>query len=242
MTAKGPHALDIKSATIHTVRLVLHSADTSELLDALNQRMQEAAGFFEGEPVVIDCSAIHEPVDWSALLEALKKHQLHPIAMTGSQEQSADAAAHHLASVELSTSKVVVDIPKAPEPESEPVVAEPAPALITALPKVHKQPVRSGQRCFAPDGDLIIMGMVAQGAEIIAAGNIFVHGPLRGKAIAGAHGNTNAFILANEFDAELIAIAGVYQVIEEPAAHPHHKQTVLIQLEGDSITFDPLDE
>lgn len=240
MTRKGPHALDIKSATIHTVRLVLHSADTAELLAALDQRMQEAAGFFDEEPVVIDCSAIHEPLDWGALVAALQQHKLHPIGMTGSEAHSVQAAAHHLAAIELSNTKVVVDLPKAPEPE--PVETELTPALITAPPKVHTQPIRSGQRCFAPDGDLIVMGMVAQGAEIIAAGSIYVHGPLRGKAIAGAHGNTNAFILANEFDAELIAIAGVYQVIEDPTAHPQHKQRALIQLNGDSLTFNPLDE
>lgn len=235
MTRKGPQALDIKSATIHTVRLVLHSPDMSELLAALELRMQEAGSFFQDEPVVIDSSAIFYPLDWEALLAALEKHQLHPIGMMGSAEHEAEAAQYKLPAVELSNTKVIIDIPEAPEPTEEAALTP-----LSAPPQVVSQPLRSGQRCFAPDGDLIVMGMVAHGAEIIATGNIYVHGPLRGKAIAGAKGNANAFILATEFDAELIAIAGVYSVIEDPTASPHHKQSVLIQLEGDSLKFDPL--
>lgn len=235
MTRKGPQALDIKSATIHTVRLVLHSSDTAELLAALEQRMQEAGAFFQGEPVVIDSSAVFYPIDWEALIAALERHQLYPIGMMGSAEQEAEAAQYKLPVVELSNTKAIVDIPETPV--EAPVEA---PATTTAAPpQVLSQPLRSGQRYYA-EGDVIVMDMVAQGAELIAVGNIYVRGPLRGKAIAGATGDTNAFILATEFDAELIAIAGVYSVIEDPTANPHHKQSVLIQLDGDSLTFNSL--
>lgn len=233
---KGPQALDIKSATIYTVRLVLHSADTAELLDALYQRMQEAGAFFQHEPVVIDSSGIYEPIDWAILIEALRHYQLHPIGMMGSAEHQSAAAEQQLPVVELSTTKAVIEIPE-PEPEPEPDLP-----LTRAAPLIMRQPLRSGQRLFAPEGDLIVVGMVGQGAEIIAAGSIYVHGPLRGKAIAGANGDHNAFIIAAEFDPELIAIAGVYSVIEDPAASPYHKQGVVIQLEGDSLKFEPLSE
>lgn len=235
ITRKGPQALDIKSATIYTVRVVLHSADTTELLEALNQRMQEAGAFFQDEPVVIDSSAIYEMVDWETLMNALLEHRLHPIGMMGSAEQEKNAAQYGLPAVELSNAKAVLDIPEA-SAETETL---PSP-IITAAPQILRQPLRSGQRFFAPDGDLIVMGMVGQGAEIIAVGNIYVYGPLRGKAIAGATGDTNAFIVATEFDPELIAIAGVYSIIEEPEANPHNKQSVLIQLEGESLKYEPL--
>lgn len=224
---KGPQALDIKSATIHTIRLVLHSADITELLQALEQRMQEAGSFFHDEPVIIDVSSLHEPIDWQTLLEALRQHQLHPIGVTGARA-ALQTDEHGLAEVELSITKASIDIP-------EVVVETPPP--VPAAPLILDQPLRSGQRFYAPDGDAIVHGMVAQGAEVIASGNIYIHGPLRGKAIAGANGNNNAFIIATEFDPELIAIAGVYSVIEDPEANPHHKQSVLIQLNGDSLTY-----
>ena len=232
LTRKGPQALDIKSATIYTVRLVLHSADTAELLEALQLRMQDAGAFFQNEPVVIDSSALHEPIDWPPLIEALRQYQLHPIGMMGQPDHEISAAEHNLPTVELSTTKTVIEIPE-PTTEPDPIETRVAPMIV-------RHPLRSGQRLFAPDGDVIIAGMVGQGAEVIAKGSIYVHGPLRGKAIAGANGDSNTFIIAAEFEPELIAIAGVYSVIEDLNASPYYKQGVIIQLDGESLTYEPL--
>lgn len=238
ITRKGPQALDIKSATLHTIRLVLHSSDTQELLEALDQRMQEAGAFFQGEPVVIDSTALHDSIDWSALMRALRQHQLHPIGICGHPEQELDAAQAGLTAVDLAAPRV------APEaPVREPVLDEPEPeppSPTPVAPLIIRKTLRSGQRFIAPEGDLIVIGMVGQGAEVIATGNIHIHGPLRGKAIAGAQGNHNAFIMATEYDPELIAIAGVYSVIENPESDPLHKQSVMIQLDGESLRFEPL--
>lgn len=235
ITRKGPQALDIKSATLHTVRLVLHSADTQELLQALDQRMHEAGAFFQDEPVVIDSSALHETIDWTTLIQALRQHQLHPIGVCAHPEQEAQALQAGLTAVDLALPRATQSIP-------EPTELDPPPQLspTKAAPLVIRKTLRSGQRCIAPDGDLVIIGMVGQGAEIIATGNIHVHGPLRGKAIAGAQGDTSAFIMATEYDPELISIAGVYSVIENPESNPYHKQSVMIQLDGDSLKFEPL--
>ncbi len=233
-THKGPQALDIKSATLHTVRLVLHSADTQELLEALDLRMQEAGAFFQDEPVVIDSSALPNNIDWAALIQALRQHHLHPIGVCASPNQESEAAQAGLAAVDLAAPRL------SPEPPSQPTAPEPPPPPARAAPMIVRKTLRSGQRLIAPEGDLVVIGMVGQGAEIIATGNIHVHGPLRGKAIAGAQGDTSAFIMATEYDPELIAIAGVYSVIENPESNPHHKQSVMIQLDGDSLKFEPL--
>lgn len=229
-TRKGPQALDIKSATLHTVRLVLHSSDTNELLEALNWRMQEAGAFFQDEPVVIDSSAVTEPIDWSALIHALRQHKLHPIGVCGHPDQELEAASAGLTAVELAATRAAL------EPSADPVPTLSPPAA----PIILRKTLRSGQRIYAPDGDVVVIGMVGQGAEVIATGNVYVYGPLRGKAIAGAQGDTAAFIAATEYDPELIAIAGVYSVIENPESNPHHKQSVMIQLEGESLRFEPL--
>ncbi|MDK7178607.1 septum site-determining protein MinC, partial [Micrococcus luteus] len=80
---------------------------------------------------------------------------------------------------------------------------------------VLKRQLRSGQRVYARNADLIVIGAVSPGAEIIADGNIHVYGPLRGRAIAGARGNTAARIFTSHLDAELVAIAGIYRLIDE---------------------------
>jgi septum site-determining protein MinC len=81
--------------------------------------------------------------------------------------------------------------------------------------KIVSTPVRSGQQIYAKDSDLIILAQVGQGAEVIADGNIHIYGTLRGRAIAGASGNSEARIFCQSLQAELISIAGVYQVSDD---------------------------
>ena len=76
-------------------------------------------------------------------------------------------------------------------------------------------PVRSGQAVINPDGDVIVLGSVASGAEVIAAGSIHVYGTLRGRALAGVYGSETARVFCRRFEAELIAIGGYYKVTEE---------------------------
>ena len=72
------------------------------------------------------------------------------------------------------------------------------------------QPVRGGNQVYAQGGDLVVDNIVAAGAEAIADGDVHVHGPLRGRAIAGASGDRKARIYCRRLEAELMAIAGVY--------------------------------
>jgi septum site-determining protein MinC len=75
--------------------------------------------------------------------------------------------------------------------------------------------VRSGQQVAALDGDLIIVGAVNPGAEVLAAGSVHVYGPLRGRALAGIHGDATAAIYCRELEAELVSIAGNYKRRED---------------------------
>ncbi|WP_368929280.1 septum site-determining protein MinC, partial [Alcaligenes faecalis] len=100
--------------------------------------------------------------------------------------------------------------------------------------------LRSGQRIYARHTDLIVIGAVSQGAEVVADGNIHVYGPLRGKAMAGARGDAKARIFTTELDPELIAIAGVYRIIETRLDAQLRNKPVVVTLEDDTLRFDPL--
>jgi septum site-determining protein MinC len=104
----------------------------------------------------------------------------------------------------------------APAPESKPVPAA-APAALTGQEPglLQTQPLRSGQQVYAAGRDLTVCAMVGAGAEAIADGSIHIYGPLRGRALAGASGNAQARIFCREFNAELVAIAGTYKVLDE---------------------------
>ena len=81
--------------------------------------------------------------------------------------------------------------------------------------QTHDGAVRSGQQIYARDRDLVVMGAIANGAEVIADGSIHIYGSLRGRAMAGAQGDEKARIFISDFRAELVAIAGHYRVFEQ---------------------------
>ena len=56
--------------------------------------------------------------------------------------------------------------------------------------------LRAGQVERALEGNMVILGDVNPGAEVVAAGDIIVLGTLRGVAHAGALGNTSSIIFA----------------------------------------------
>jgi septum site-determining protein MinC len=118
----------------------------------------------------------------------------------------------------------------APEPEEEP----PAPASLTL-----DEPVRSGQSVLFLQGDVTAMGFVSSGAEILASGSIHIYGALRGRAIAGVLGDSNARIFCQRFEAELVSIAGGYRTADDfdPALRG---RAVQIRLLNDAISITPL--
>ena len=103
-------------------------------------------------------------------------------------------------------------------------------------------PLRSGQRVYARQSDLIVMGVVSRGAEVIADGNIHVYGPLRGKAMAGARGDAKARIFSTSLDAELVAVAGIYRVMDTELPEPVRQKPAMVYLDQDALRITPLDQ
>lgn len=256
--------LEFKSATLYAVRLVLRDASLETLTAALEKRMADVGALFENEPVVIDASHLKATLDWSGMVATLREHRLPPIGFIAEEDQHAAARAAGLVPVDLSplpsakpAAAEAIDSATAPVPHQQgKVVAkatpEPADTLpaqaasaaaaeISRLPAmVVRRPLRSGQRIYARHADLVVIGMVSSGAEIIADGNIHVYGPLRGKAMAGARGDTSARIFATQLAPELIAIAGIYRVVEENLPSDVHNKPACVSLVGETLTVTPL--
>lgn len=251
-------ALDFKSATLYAVRVVLQDHDTGALLAALERRMTDAGSFFENEPVVIDASQLEQAIDWQALVSALRMHSLHPVGVVAEGENLASAQALGLALVDLANpvqrpastpapeKEVPVVAPPSPETSNrpaenpEPLPTAPAVPDVAPAAMVINRPLRSGQRIYARNTDLIVIGVVSQGAEVIADGNIHVYGPLRGKAMAGARGDATARIFTTQLDPELLAIAGVYRVIETQLDDKLRNQPTIVHLDGDVLRMTAL--
>lgn len=131
----------------------------------------------------------------------------------------------------------------APAPVPAPAPAEPASsAPSTAM--VVERTLRSGQRVYAQGRDLVLLASVSPGAEVIADGSIHCYGALRGRALAGAAGDTEARIYAQRFEAELVSIGGIWRNFEsiDPALRDRPVR-VALRTAGDqrSIDIQPLD-
>jgi septum site-determining protein MinC len=76
------------------------------------------------------------------------------------------------------------------------------------ITKFYKGTVRSGQ-LISFDGNLVVIGDVNPGGEIVAAGNVVVMGSLRGIVHAGADGNNEAIVVALNLEPTQLRIADV---------------------------------
>jgi septum site-determining protein MinC len=104
---------------------------------------------------------------------------------------------------------------------------------------VIDKPLRSGQQVYAK-GDLVVLGLVSYGAEVIAEGNIHIYAPLRGRALAGVHGNHGARIFCTCLEPELISIAGIYRTTDTPLADDVRGKPVQVRLDHEKLLFEPL--
>ncbi|MFL9962613.1 septum site-determining protein MinC [Paraburkholderia sediminicola] len=117
--------------------------------------------------------------------------------------------------------------------------AEPVRLATSSQTMVVDKPLRSGQRIYAK-GDLVVLGLVSYGAEVIAEGNIHIYAPLRGRALAGVQGNHDARIFCTCLEPELISIAGIYRTTENPLPSDVLGKPVQIWLEEEKLMIEPL--
>lgn len=241
-------AIELKSATLEAMRAVLRSDDSSAIAAALDARLGSMPGFFSGEPVVIDCSELPADArpDLPAIRDALGRHALTAVAVQAACDAAADdARALGMAVLAAESAPRAAPAPEsapatpapAPAPEPEPVTAISPEAVVAQAQRrteIIDKPLRSGQRIYARGCDLVVLAMVSAGAEVIADGNIHVYAPLRGRALAGASGDTQARIFTTCFEAELVSIAGVYRTFEHTASGELLRRPAHVRLEDHS--------
>jgi len=128
---------------------------------------------------------------------------------------------------------------RTPAPAPEPAEPAPAPASAPATVIIDK-PLRSGQQVYARGADLIVLAVVSFGAEVIADGSIHVYAPLRGRAIAGAQGDTQARIFAACMEPQLVSIAGTWRTTEAGLPPEVAGKPAQVRLDGDKLLFEPL--
>jgi septum site-determining protein MinC len=219
--------LEFKGNMLTMMVLYLYEVDNALIAQELKQKITQAPAIFKNAPVVLDLKALKDtsqPLDIPFLIQQMQQHGLFLMGIRGGsaqqQQQAQEAGIGLLAETKTpgrTHTKKTVDL--SPFPPGS---------------KIISQPIRSGQQVVANQWDLVILSMVSAGAEVLATGNIHVYGALRGRALAGVTGNTQARIFCQQFNAELVAVAGHYQVNEDVPAEVRHKP-VQVYLQDDQL-------
>jgi septum site-determining protein MinC len=226
-------------------------------LGDLDAWLARSPGFFFGRPVVLDVATLQSgKAGLAELLQKLTERNIKVMGIEGAEPGWLDFAMPPLL---LSGRQISANSSEAPpgageaaapapfsDPAAEPAAtlsdaaqalaaAQPAAAAPAQLPNslLLDKSIRSGQSIVHLEGDVIVVGSVASGAEIVAGGSIHIYGPLRGRAIAGSR-DARARIFCRKLEAELLAIDGLYMVADDMPAHLRGKQ-VQIWLDGDSM-------
>ena len=257
-------AFILKAGLNPITTLLIQSNNLTQIQQELEAKVKQAPKMFIRLPCIFDFVDLAEPIDLPSLYLTVHEFGMLPIGVRNAQSDHfelleqleladfgkgnskparAKPAAHNPTDstpIESNTmeSSSIASTPVVEVAIEEVAINEPISSANTrAKTTVHKFPVRSGQQLTA-EGDLVIFGLVSTGAEVLAGGSIHIYGPLRGRALAGIKGDTEATISCLSLEAELVAIAGEYKLFEN--SEQHCKQASLIQLDDGRLNIDSL--
>ena len=239
--SKKLQLIEFKGTTLPIVSVTLHSLHPEHLTRTAGELFGDEA-FFDGDAAVLELDRIDTTdgslPDWPRMRSLFLQHGLHIIGVRGGNatlHASAEAAGLPVIAALKRAPRTTEAIPHAPAQPAEAPAPAPQPAFTPAL--IIDRPLRSGQQAYARGGDLVVLAAVNAGAEVIADGSIHISAPLRGRALAGASGDTGARIFTTRFEAELVSIAGVYRTFESGIPEPLSSRPVQVQLDANQLNI-----
>jgi septum site-determining protein MinC len=231
--ARPRQSIRFHSRSYHAMTLAPETP-VSEWLSELDAWIERSPGFFVGRPIVLDLSArTLTQAEVVTLTKDLFGRDIQVLGLEGVDPEWREPGMPPLLASGGRQSSVIASA-LAEVIEGSDNEDAPPPAQRERLNSLLiDSPIRSGQYIEHLDGDVIIVGSVASGAEVVAGGSIHIYGTLRGRAIAGAS-DPSARIFCRKLEAELIAINGLYTTADDMEQHLRGK-CVQIRLDNDSL-------
>jgi septum site-determining protein MinC len=237
-TAAEKSAVELKFGQVGVASVSLRDVDPRVLLAELAVRIAAAPNLFQRAPLILDLSRLPDLPDADqtrALLDAARSAGMLPVGLSYGTSENEHLA--QMLNLPLFAKFRIAPEPAgaaAPQPQQAPVVS-----VVPGTGLHHSKPVRSGQQIYARGRDLTVATAVGSGAEVIADGSIHIYGRLNGRALAGAQGDTTARIYCQDFQAELVSIAGHYRVLEDVPANLRG-QAIQAWLDGERLVMEKL--
>jgi septum site-determining protein MinC len=201
------NAISLQASFLSVTVLNIFTDDIQQVKYDLNETVEQDPTLYLGKTVVIEPKIeLEDPTFLALLVEFLYQLEMIPAGIR-TQDESIQMQAEYaglaiLAETdEQSLSQTLAQTISQPKNQNK-----------SAL---RVKNVRSGQQVYAEGRDLIVMGSVNPGAEVIADGNVHIYGKINGKVFAGASGLKDARIYANNLNPEMLTIAGLYQLSED---------------------------
>ena len=243
--ARPRHSIRFHGRSYHAMVLAPEPPVTNWLAE-LDTWLERSPGFFFGRPVVLDLAVLQpgSKQGLAELLQNLAERNIKVMGIEGAEPSWLDFAMPPLLLSGRQASVMPGDNPPgAAEAPAPAPFSDPAPDPASAVAETPQHPnsllmdssIRSGQCIVHPEGDVIVVGSVASGAEVIAGGSIHIYGTLRGRAIAGSR-DARARIFCRKLEAELLSIDGLYMVAEDMPAQLRG-QPIQVWLDGDSMVM-----
>jgi len=226
--------ISLKGSVLSLSVLKVFSDDFAEVKTVLTSKVSQAPDFFKALPIVIEPEISPlAPMFLAQLVELLHQNSMMPIGVRTDDatliEQAEYAGLAVFKPVKAGGEKPSADT----KPPAQPLQQADQGAMLV------ETAVRSGQQIYAQGRDLIIKASINPGAEVVADGHVHVYGKAKGKIFAGSNGNRQARIYVQQLDAEMVCIAGLYQMAED--IKPEYRQGwVEICLKQDRLVFNLL--
>lgn len=230
---------ELKGTTFTISVLHLSDGNPDRIRQLLEAKVAQAPQFFNCAPLVLNVERLSEIPDFEQLRELVESEDFVLVGITGARDEAMKTAAKAAGLAVMVSGKSRKADPEPAAPAPDPVeAATVAPVQAPMEPsKVHVGPVRSGQQIYAAGTSLVVLGSVSPGAEVIADDSIHIYGALRGRAIAGAKGNPLARIYCQQLQAELLSIAGTFQLSDALPAGLI-QEPVHIRLDNEQLRID----
>lgn len=195
--------IELKGSNFTLSVLHVYEANLTDIRRAIEEKMQQAPGLLKDAPVVINVAGLSRNILWKALAQAVLAAGLHVVGVSGCSDSKLKQVIVRSGLPLLTEGKALQDHGG----------AVPVPPFFKPL--IINTKVRSGQKIYARNSDLIVTSSVSAGAELIADGHIHIYGMMRGRAIAGATGNEKCQIFCTHLSPELVSIAGQYWLSDQ---------------------------
>lgn len=247
--SKHPTSIALKGGMFTLTAIQILDDDLEGLSAELEEKISQAPNFFLYAPIILDFQHLKEHpecLDMPALLATLKSKKLIPVGIRGANKALKDICIE-LGLAVFPEEKIILTKKRTLSGETKEIKTDTTALAnltvkkeaVSPSTRLITQPVRSGQQIYAQGGDLIVLGPVSHGAELLADGHIHVYGSMRGRALAGVLGDKNAMIFCRSLEAELISIAGQYRLSED-LKETLWKQPACIQLQDGRLNIKPV--